>query len=778
MAANFADLWEETPVNKMAGLQGDFAARLQAANEAWKAKTGKDLPINSGYRTPEEGIKLWGSRASNPNLVAKPGTSLHEKGIAADISPDIPDSFLGEFGLHRPFGKKDPVHVEANPAFKPKSASVTVAAGPASTNFADLWDTTSADLAQKSEKPKTISEAGKQFGKDVLGSLNEMSWEDFKKKSLIAPAATYTAASLGVPGFTEQDKQEAAKNLQEKGSAVVQGVTKLANMPVEDFSQGVMKVGKELVERPGKAAGEAIKSSIYDPELMFAGEAVNAVGKPFLAAGKKATSAIADVAMQDPAFAAKFAELKNSGASTKQALFQAWERIKDEQTAPAMAGVGAAETQKATVLKQAIETASPELSQALKTLDPKDIDIDVLNRRLKADSLPIPLKYTAGQATQDPVLISRELNARGKEPKLAEEFNQQNKILQENASAMKDRVAPDVFTESHVADSQGAIGNIEAKAKANAEATKQAYQDLKDAAGGQFPVDGRQFADNAINLLKAEDRLDYLPVNIQRKLNDYQTGKKEMNFNLFENLRTDLAAEIRKAQRAGDGNQAYVLGQVRGELEKLPMVGETAELKVLADKARGLAKADFDLERQNKIYSDVVNGKADTKNFISKNVINSTNKDFADTMALVADDPIAKQHLASGTLDLIIKDSTDASGNFLTGKFAKHINNLDLNGKLIPLFGEEAATLMDIAEASRIVGARPKGSFVNESNTLVGAMAEHAKTVAEHGTNVAFKGLPVGTLGRKFLNKRAASKELQETLSPIGGVKLKDIGKK
>ena len=56
-------------------------------------------------------------------------------------------------------------------------------------------------------------------------------------------------------------------------------------------------------------------------------------------------------------------------------------------------------------------------------------------------------------------------------------------------------------------------------------------------------------------------------------------------------------------------------------------------------------------------------------------------------------------------------------------------------------------------------------------------MAEQAKNVAEHGTNVAFKGLPVGTLGRKFLNKRAASKELKETLSPIGGVKLKDLGK-
>jgi len=444
---------------------------------------------------------------------------------------------------------------------------------------------------------------------------------------------------------------------------------------------------------------------------------------------------------------------------------------------PNMVGVGAAKTQNATVLKQAIATASPELSEALKKLDPNKIDLDVLARRVEADSLPIPLQYTKGQATGDPVLISQELNSRGKVPKLAEIFNQQNKILQENASVMKDKVAPDVFTESHVADAQGLISNIETKAKNNAKATKQAYLDLKNAAGGQFPVDGKQFADNAINILKLEDRFDYLPFNIQRKLNDYQTGKKDMNFNLFENLRTDLAAEIRKAQRAGDGNQAYVLGQVRGELEKLPMLSETAELKILADKARSIAKANFDLEKQNKIYSDVVNDKADTKNFISKNVINSTNKDFANTIALVADDVIAKQHLASGTLDLIIKDSTDASGNFLTGKFAKHINNLELNNKLVPLFGKEAATLVKIANASKIVGARPKGSFVNESNTLVGAMSEYAKSAAEHGTNVAFSGLPVGTISRKLLNKRTENKELKETLSPTSGIQLKDIGK-
>lgn len=594
-------------------------------------------------------------------------------------------------------------------------------------------------------KPKTISEAGKQFGKEVMKPLSEMSWEGFKKESILAPAVEYTAASLGLPGFTEEDKKAAQDKLIAKGKGFVEGVKQVVTNPVETAKA----VGTELLEHPGRFVGETIKGTIYDPELALI-----------------------------PAGAAKPAEklISKAGEVISPAAKTLTEQFAKRE--PLMAGVGAAETQNATILRQAMETASPELKAQLEKLDPNKVNPEVLNRIVEADSLPVPLQYTKGQQLQDPVLISQELNARGKEAKLAEVFNQQNKILQENATVMKDRVAPDVFTESHVADSQGLIGNIEAKAKANADATNQAYKDLRDAGGGKFPIDGQQFANSAINLLKAEDRLDYLPAQYQRKLIDYQTGKKEMNFNLFENLRTDLADDIRKAQRAGDGREAYVLGQVRSELEKLPMIGETAEIKALADKARSLAKADFDLEKQNKIYSDVVNGKADTKNFISKNVINSTNKDFANTMALVADDPIAKQHLASGTLDLIIRDSTDASGNFLTGKFAKHINNLQLNGKLVPLFGEEAATLEKIANASKIVGARPKGSFVNESNTLVGAMAEYAKSAAEHGTNIAFKGLPVGTIARSALGKRAAKKQLEETLNPASGVQLKDIGKK
>jgi LAS superfamily LD-carboxypeptidase LdcB len=46
---------------------------------------GTDFEIVSGRRSTAEQQRLWDNRASNPNPVAVPGTSLHEKGLAIDV---------------------------------------------------------------------------------------------------------------------------------------------------------------------------------------------------------------------------------------------------------------------------------------------------------------------------------------------------------------------------------------------------------------------------------------------------------------------------------------------------------------------------------------------------------------------------------------------------------------------------------------------------------------------------------------------------------------------
>lgn len=313
---------------------------------------------------------------------------------------------------------------------------------------------------------------------------------------------------------------------------------------------------------------------------------------------------------------------------------------------------------------------------------------------------------------------------------MVEGLNQQNKALMEAATGLKEKTAPDVFAPDYVANAEGALEFIGNKVKQNEQSTTKAYKELEDFGAGKIEVDSKAFANNSMKALTAKEDIDFLPSVIKSKIEAYEGGKP-MNFAQYENLRTQIARETRKAQKADDGNAVHALTLVRGELEKLPLIGETLEAKAIADKARATAKSEFDLLNRdspayNKVYADLVNGKTDTKDFIQSAVLRSKNKDFAKTMELF-DDPTAKQHLRAGALDIIIKDATDTSGNFKPALFAKAIENLDVNKKLDVLFGEEAQTLRKIAKTGQLVEARPAGAYVNESNTAGALIAQYGK---------------------------------------------------
>jgi len=447
----------------------------------------------------------------------------------------------------------------------------------------------------------------------------------------------------------------------------------------------------------------------------------------------------------------------------------------------AMAGVGAAKTADASILNEAKAKATPELKAELEKVKPGDVNIEALDRVMQADQLPVPVRLTRGQATQDPVIISNELNQRGIKDQVVAHLNEQNKALQENANLMKERVAPDINTTSFVEDAENTIARMEDRIKADDAKITEAYNKLKDYGAGKLEVDSQTFGGNALKALSEFDESEFLPSAILSRIESYSKGKP-MNFNQFENLRTVLARETRKAQSANDGNAVHALTVVRSELEKMPLLNETGEAKTLADQARSLAKAQFDLldkkrDTYNPLYADVMNGVSDTRDFIRKLVFGSKNKEFAKTLDTLKDDPQALQHLRSGALDYIIRESTDASGNFKTAKFNSFIENLDVNKKLDSLFGEEAKTLRGIANTGKLIGARPKGSFVNESGTAVAA----AQMLKQYGTDL-FKDIPgikyFAEPASRILQERQIAKEVKQTIKPAAGVKLSDIGKK
>ena len=71
-----------------AHLDGDTDSNpeLLARLEALATRKGLQFHITSGLRTIAEQQQLWDNRGSNPFPVARPGTSRHQSGRAADVT--------------------------------------------------------------------------------------------------------------------------------------------------------------------------------------------------------------------------------------------------------------------------------------------------------------------------------------------------------------------------------------------------------------------------------------------------------------------------------------------------------------------------------------------------------------------------------------------------------------------------------------------------------------------------------------------------------------------
>jgi D-alanyl-D-alanine carboxypeptidase len=237
-------------------LQPDLRNRITKLQDLWKNSKefnpkGEDLPITSGYRTLEQQREEYKNRLKNPNLVAEPGTSRHEKGDAIDLHPMVPDVLLNQVGLFRPLGKKDPVHVQINPDI-PYESNVEPNTGN------DIENPGLKFIDQNYEKPTS-------FYQEFKKPLSEMSWEDWKNKSFAAPAMEYVAGGLPLIG-DEAMKKEGEAKLLAKYEAAKQGLSSFAEHPGESIAN----LAKSIYENPGRAAGEVVKGAIYDPETMVA----------------------------------------------------------------------------------------------------------------------------------------------------------------------------------------------------------------------------------------------------------------------------------------------------------------------------------------------------------------------------------------------------------------------------------------------------------------------------------------------------------------------------
>lgn len=429
-----------------------------------------------------------------------------------------------------------------------------------------------------------------------------------------------------------------------------------------------------------------------------------------------------------------------------------------------------------------LTNVSPELRQAITQTAQKTggaINPEVFARHAEADTLPVPIRLTEGQATQDPMLISHEMNTRGSNGVMVDHLNEQNRRLAENVQAIRDQVGPDVFSTNHVEHGDTLIGAYQAKNDAAQTAISAKYKALKDAsAGGQFPVDANALLGNATAKLHQDLLFDHAPKSVMSTLNRL-AQQDSMTFENFESLRTNLA----RVQRSltADGNEKAAAGVIRDEMEKLPLQPWAQALKPLADDARATARAQFQALDADPAYKAAVNETVAPDRFVNRFVINGNREDVALMRQNLAGDDRATQTMGVAALDHL-RDAARLDphyrGNFAAASFNKGLQSL--GPKLQSIVSPQVADQLDkLNNVARYTTAQPRGSLVNNSNSAVAAGADYGAKVAEHAVNAKFGGLPVGTIGRKALQSMTRNRDARKAIMPGAGLgRLGEIGQR
>jgi len=165
---------------------------------------------------------------------------------------------------------------------------------------------------------------------------------------------------------------------------------------------------------------------------------------------------------------------------------------------------------------------------------------------------------------------------------------------------------------------------------------------------------------------------------------------------------------------------------------------------------------------------------------LQKFVVNGVNKNIATMVNHLGKDSVAHQHMASGTINFL-KDKAGIvgeNGNFTQAGYNRALKNLDDVKNLEQIFTPEIASeLKTLGNVARYTQEQPRGAFVNNSNTLVAALAERAKQgvgfAAEKGLNMAVPFMQLGTTVMENRARRANAAEVQKSLELGAGVKNK-----
>jgi len=422
--------------------------------------------------------------------------------------------------------------------------TATPTAAPTSGTLADLWESTPA--ATGKEQPKEDGSAVGRLAGQLLGQTQKA------KQDLGASVASLADVTLGgiIPGvagpvtyagarFFGQSPEQAAALEQkvvgatEKPFGKALGVTETqaykgeASRQIMDFiGQNINKGAEWIAQKTGLPVGDV--QNMMGTATVAAAPAV----------GKVATTTAKAVQEAVPAVGKKL----GVGELQVQPIAQP-----TAQAPSGMVSAGAAVVPDVTTIKQALSVATPELQKTISSIPVNEVNIPTLQRHIEADTLPVPVRLTEGQATGDVVKLSNEQNRRGRDPELAQRFNEQNGQLVENLGLIRDKAAPDVYGTKKIENSQGIIDAYKELDNNLNTGINADYQALRDAAGGQFPVDAPKLLQNVETKLKKELLSNEAPMG---QLNELKrlAESNAMTFEDYLSLRRNLVILLEQAK--------------------------------------------------------------------------------------------------------------------------------------------------------------------------------------------------------------------------------------
>lgn len=354
-----------------------------------------------------------------------------------------------------------------------------------------------------------------------------------------------------------------------------------------------------------------------------------------------------------------------------------------------------------------------EVADALKTgkqLDPAAV------RRL-ADFQQIGVTPTRGMVTQDPVLITREMNLAKTGANAGDEGLQglariQNENNTRLIQAMNEQGANrgDPFRAG-----QAAIDAITGKDQRMAQNVSSLYTQARDTSGRAAQLDGAAFTKNASAALDEALLGGALPKDVENHLNLIAQGKVPFNVDYAEQLKTRIAALQRGTS---DGSTRMALGVVRRALDDTPLMQgqEAGEGAINAfTQARNAARERFAWQGSAKPVEAALGG-AQPDKFVQQFVINGS---VADAQAVAKNAPVAevRDAILAHLKEKSLGGAADEVGKFSQSAYNRALSQIG-DRKLSLFFSpEEVSQLKTMGRVASYMQAQPVGSAVNNSNS-------------------------------------------------------------